>query len=86
MSQITVGKWGKNLAVRIPGEIVRAIGMKDGERVEIVTRDGDIVVRRTAARAEADALKAAEEIVAEAEARSLSDAEIRKFLDEGRRG
>lgn len=48
MTQITVGKWGKNLAVRVPGEIVRASGLRDGERVEIETQDGAIVIRRAA--------------------------------------
>lgn len=47
MSQVTVGKWGKNLAVRFPGEIVKAAGLKDGERVQIEARDGDIVIRPT---------------------------------------
>lgn len=46
MSQVTVGKWGKNLAIRFPGEIVKAAGLGDGERVDIETHDGDIVIRR----------------------------------------
>ena len=46
MSQITVGKWGKNLAIRLPGEIVRATGLSNGERLEIETHDGEIVIRR----------------------------------------
>ena len=46
MSQATVGRWGKNLAVRFPGEIVEAASLKDGERVKIEARDGDIVIRR----------------------------------------
>jgi antitoxin MazE len=50
MSEVTVGKWGKSLAVRLPGEIVRAARLKDGERVEIETEDGDIVIRRVAPR------------------------------------
>jgi antitoxin MazE len=49
MSQVTVGKWGKNLAIRFPAEIVRAAGLNDGERLEIEARDGDIVIRRAAA-------------------------------------
>ncbi len=48
MPQATVGKWGKNLAVRFPGEIAKAAGLSDGERVEIQTLDGDIVIRRPA--------------------------------------
>lgn len=46
VSQVTVGKWGKNLAVRFPREIVKAAGLSDGERVEIETRNGDIILRR----------------------------------------
>jgi antitoxin MazE len=50
MSHITVGKWGKNLAVRIPGEIVNKAGLREGQRVDIEARDGDIVIRRVAPR------------------------------------
>lgn len=50
MTKVTVGKWGKNLAVRFPGEIVNAVGLRDGDKLEIETRDGDIVVRRPAPR------------------------------------
>lgn len=48
MTKVTVGKWGKNLALRFPGEIVKAAGLSDGEKLEIETRDGEIVVRRPA--------------------------------------
>ena len=34
MSQATVGKWGHNLAIRVPLEIARSSGLSDGERVE----------------------------------------------------
>ena len=50
MSQVTVGKWGKNLAVRLPGEIVKATGLNNGERLDIETRDGEIVMRRAVPR------------------------------------
>ena len=46
MSEVTVGKWGKNLAIRFPGRIAKAARLSDGERVEIDTLDGDIVIRR----------------------------------------
>ena len=46
MTQVTVGRWGKNLAIRIPGEIAKAAGLGDGERVEIETHDREIVIRR----------------------------------------
>jgi len=46
MPHVTVGRWGKNLAIRLPAEIVKAVGFRDGEHVEIETHDGDIVMRR----------------------------------------
>jgi antitoxin MazE len=45
MVQVTVGKWGDSLAVRLPGEVVQAAGLHDGERVDIEAQDGDIVIR-----------------------------------------
>ena len=50
MPNVTVGKWGKNLAVRLPGQIAKTAGLTHGEHVEIETRDGDIVIRRPAPR------------------------------------
>lgn len=50
MSYIRVGKWGKNLALRVPGDIASEIGLKEGERVEIETHDGEIIIRRAAPR------------------------------------
>jgi antitoxin MazE len=63
MSQVTVGRWGKNLAIRVPLDVARKSGLADGETVEIQAQDGDIVIRRLSARARASA--AAEEIIAE---------------------
>ena len=48
MSHITVGRWGKSLALRVPGDIASETGLREGERVEIEARDGDIVIRRVA--------------------------------------
>ena len=56
MPQVKVGKWGKNLAVRLPGQVAKAAGLTDGERVEIDTRDGDIVIRRPVPRFTLDEL------------------------------
>jgi len=81
----TVGKWGKNLAIRFPFDIARAAGLSDGERVEIEARDGDIVIRRPDADAAAEAQVAAEEIIEESRRHSLGDATIRELLDDGRR-
>ena len=88
MSRSVIGKWGKNLAVRVPMDVARATGLRDGERVEVETLDGDIVVRRRAAQAQArqDAEGAASEIIAEARRHSLGDVSVRELLEEGRRG
>jgi len=86
MSQITVGKWGKNLAVRVPFEIARAAGLNNGEHVEIETHNGDIVIHRPVVHARADAQAAAEEIVAESGNYRLGSTIIRELLVEGRRG
>ena len=50
MTQVTIGKWGNNLAVRLPGEMIEATRLRDGERVEIAAEAGDIVIRRAAPR------------------------------------
>lgn len=48
MVRATVGKWGNNLAVRLPGDVVRAVRLQDGERVDIEAQDGAVVIRRAA--------------------------------------
>lgn len=87
MSQSVVGKWGKNLAIRVPMEVARAAGLTDGEKVEVETQDGDIVVRRREARVRArqDAEAAADEIIAESRRHSLGGVSIRELLEDGRR-
>jgi len=84
MSQVTVGRWGKNLAVRVPLEIARASALTAGERAQIEAHDRDIVIRRPAARAPADAEAAGEEVIDESY--SLGTITIRKLIEEGRRG
>ena len=48
MTHVTVGRWGKNLAVRLPGDIARAVGLAEGQRVEIESRDGEVILRPAA--------------------------------------
>ena len=88
MTRVTVGRWGKNLAVRVPFDVVRASGLSDGEQVDIETQDGDILIRRREARARGrtDAEAAAAEIIEESQRHSLGGISIRELLDEGRRG
>jgi antitoxin MazE len=86
MTRVIVGKWGKNLAVRIPFDVARAAGLSDGEEVEIATQDGDITIHRSAARAarRRDAEQAAAEILADGKQFSLKGLSIRELRDEGR--
>jgi len=46
VAQALVGKWGNSLAVRLPGEIVRAARLRDGERIEIEAQSDTIIIRR----------------------------------------
>lgn len=86
MSHSVVGKWGKNLAIRVPMEVARAAGLTDGEKVEVETQDGDIVIRRGEARGRArqDPEAAAEEIIAESRRHSLGGVSITELLEDGR--
>ena len=86
MSEVTVGRWGKNLAVRVPREIANASGLREGERVRLEARDGDIVIKRPAAPTRAAAEAAAEEIIRESQDYSLGTITIRELMEEGRRG
>lgn len=87
MSHSVVGKWGKNLAIRVPMAVARAAGLTDGEKVEVETQDGDIVVRRREARIRSrqDAETAAKEIIAHSRRHSLGGVSIRELLEDGRR-
>jgi antitoxin MazE len=43
---LQVAKWGNSLAVRIPADYVRHIGIKEGDQVEAhLTADGGISIR-----------------------------------------
>jgi antitoxin MazE len=85
MAKVKVGKWGKNLAIRVPYDIAEATGLSDGEQVEIHAKDGDLVVRRPTAKARADAIKAAEEIIKNRRGVSLKGLSVRALIDEGRK-
>jgi antitoxin component of MazEF toxin-antitoxin module len=88
MPRVIVGKWGNNLAIRVPLEVARTTGLVDGEQVEIEVQDGDLMIRRPQARARArnDAEAAAAEIIAESDRYGLGEVSIRALLEEGRRG
>jgi antitoxin MazE len=46
MTHAILGRWGKNLAVRLPNEIASELSLREGERVEVVSSPGQIVIRR----------------------------------------
>ena len=46
MSQATIGRWGKNLAVRFPADVAKAAGFSDGERVEALAQKGQVILRK----------------------------------------
>ena len=41
-----VAKWGNSLAVRLPAELVRELGLKEGDQIDLVKDDGQVRVRR----------------------------------------
>jgi antitoxin MazE len=43
-----VAKWGNSLAVRLPADIVRELGLKEGDQIDLVKDDGQVLVRRLA--------------------------------------
>ena len=41
-----IAKWGNSLALRIPAEYIRQVGLKEGDNVEAnLTADGGIAIR-----------------------------------------
>ncbi len=43
-----VAKWGNSLAVRLPAELVRELGLKEGDQIDLVKDDGQVKVCRLA--------------------------------------
>ncbi len=44
--EIRVAKWGNSLALRIPSEVVRRLGLREGATVEArITFDGSLSIR-----------------------------------------
>jgi antitoxin MazE len=41
-----VAKWGNSLAVRLPAELVRELGLKEGDQIDLVKDEGRVRVRR----------------------------------------
>lgn len=43
-----VAKWGNSLAVRLPADLVRELGLKEGDQIDLLKDDGAVKVRRLA--------------------------------------
>ena len=88
MTTVIVGKWGRNLAIRVPAALAQTVELTDGEAVEIEAVHGDLLIRRSAARADArrQAEAAAAEMRAESRHYRLGGVTVRELLDAGRRG
>jgi antitoxin MazE len=56
MVQAVIGRWGKNLAIRLPAEVAKSAGLGEGERVEIVSSGKDVIVRKLPAELTADSM------------------------------
>ena len=41
-----VAKWGNSLAVRLPADLVRELGLKEGDQIDLVKDEGALKVRR----------------------------------------
>lgn len=41
-----VAKWGNSLAVRLPADLVRELGLKEGDQIDLLKDDGAVKVRR----------------------------------------
>ncbi|MGE0698320.1 MAG: AbrB/MazE/SpoVT family DNA-binding domain-containing protein [Hyphomicrobiaceae bacterium] len=41
-----VAKWGNSLAVRLPADLVEALGLKEGDEIELVPGESGLAVAR----------------------------------------
>ena len=72
----------------MPQELEQLLGLSVGEEVEIESHDGDIIIRRTAARSRSleAAREAAAQIIANSKGRTLGGISIKELRQEGQRG
>jgi len=45
-TEMQVAKWGNSLAVRLPAKLVRELGLKEGDQIDLLKEDGALKVRR----------------------------------------
>jgi antitoxin MazE len=56
MPRAIIGRWGKNLAIRLPGEVAREAGFSVGQRVEIAAKGDELVIRKLRAETTVEAM------------------------------
>jgi antitoxin component of MazEF toxin-antitoxin module len=86
MTAVTIGRWGRSLALRVPADVAQHLRLREGERVELELADGDLLVRRAQAKeaARERARAAARAILAQRPAQPLDRRTLREMIDEGR--
>lgn len=45
-AKMQIAKWGNSLAVRLPAELVREMGLKEGDQIDLVQNDGPLKIQR----------------------------------------
>jgi antitoxin MazE len=43
--QVQVGKWGNSLAIRIPGVLAKALGLREGTDLDVALVNGGLLMR-----------------------------------------
>ena len=43
---VQIAKWGNSLAVRLPADLVRELGLKEGDQIDLQKGDGVLTVQR----------------------------------------
>lgn len=56
MTHAILGRWGKNLALRLPPDVASGLSLREGERVEVISGPDQIVIRRAKPRFTRDEL------------------------------
>jgi antitoxin component of MazEF toxin-antitoxin module len=85
MPKVTIGKWGKNAALRMPVAIMKATGLQVGEEVEVEIEGRKVVITRPSDLRRAETEAAAERIVKRSKGHSLRGLGIRDLINEGRK-
>jgi antitoxin component of MazEF toxin-antitoxin module len=73
MAEAVIGRWGKNLAIRLPAHVAKKAGLGDGERVEIISTDKEVTVRKLPAKLTVESMFSGAKIRAASASRNERD-------------